>query len=799
METFSFLDIITGKAIKDVRKIVIPKIQRDYAQGRDNQKAADIRQLFIGSLIATLKATDNAIQPLDFIYGYINKESFFPLDGQQRLTTLFLLHWLVLPQGKREILKSENGEAVLSYLTRPSSKDFCNFLININFPEFKEAYLEAVKTAKDNEEELPKLSKLIREQDEYRYSWDFDPTVLSMLTMLDSLMLQLRSFDEISKLDFEKLNNIRFHYQDLPEILSGNDLYVKMNARGLELSDFDNTKSTLESDMLEAKIPAEIQKSWREQIDGPWIDFFWNRAGANNPQLIPDLKNIKKIEEDLKDFILRIKDLKIFEDLYNNTSNDYEESLLYLSLPDSSTRNVLNQNLMTYVGLRFEDIHQVVKGSCPVIDYDFILKSFNNFIYEENNLYFPVYKLVPDIIFPNEDPSNLPQDITEVLIGQRLTYNQRLFFYALFYFLKHFPANLIKNDNALKADFKTWLRIIRNLSLARNYRPLYYDDIILPKKGLENFIDGYVFTLNQQKKEGKSYSLSDYIILHNRIEGINQDNFNEEKEKEILRRDPEWVKILDKFENEGYLFGQLRAPLQWSNGNKKLFSDYANFINRIIGDNYWKPYLYAALLLITSPDKHNYPFSDSLLLFNYSRDWSFKRYLRELHNGLFAPALKKLADIWLQRKDIEISIVDFLQQVIDEHRNDLTLPLWKRQLAEHPEIIEEKTGTKLRGIDKDNNYNYLIDSVWKNKEWNINLCWLKKTKYKSPEYVIHNTKEESSYKDTITCGNLIVASGEYGDLWPDKIPRGSKFLKHKRGLAYIKTQSSIRLQRVNRR
>lgn len=30
---------------------------------------------------------------LDFIYGNLDGDTFLPLDGQQRLTTLFLLHW----------------------------------------------------------------------------------------------------------------------------------------------------------------------------------------------------------------------------------------------------------------------------------------------------------------------------------------------------------------------------------------------------------------------------------------------------------------------------------------------------------------------------------------------------------------------------------------------------------------------------------------------------------------------------------------------------------------------------------
>ena len=51
-----------------------------------------------------------------------------PLDGQQRLTTLFLLHWYAakrenIPAGQWEVLKK------FSYATRPSARRFCEQLL----------------------------------------------------------------------------------------------------------------------------------------------------------------------------------------------------------------------------------------------------------------------------------------------------------------------------------------------------------------------------------------------------------------------------------------------------------------------------------------------------------------------------------------------------------------------------------------------------------------------------------------------------------------------------------------------
>lgn len=84
------------RLIEDCQRIEVPLIQRDYAQGRESQK--DIRNDFIDALHSSLSlpAGDSRLPlNLDFVYGSMeagNAARFLPLDGQQRLTTLFLLH-----------------------------------------------------------------------------------------------------------------------------------------------------------------------------------------------------------------------------------------------------------------------------------------------------------------------------------------------------------------------------------------------------------------------------------------------------------------------------------------------------------------------------------------------------------------------------------------------------------------------------------------------------------------------------------------------------------------------------------
>ena len=81
--------------------IQIPIIQRDYAQGRGDDEINEIRNNFLETILSNL--LQEKTLHLDFVYGSIkpqtDKTVFVPLDGQQRLTTLFLLHWYL---GKKE-------------------------------------------------------------------------------------------------------------------------------------------------------------------------------------------------------------------------------------------------------------------------------------------------------------------------------------------------------------------------------------------------------------------------------------------------------------------------------------------------------------------------------------------------------------------------------------------------------------------------------------------------------------------------------------------------------------------------
>lgn len=173
-QEMSFIDIFD----KYGYTILVPAIQRDYAQGRSTAKATKIRKDFVEELIDYI--FDENSHSLDFIYGDDNNKFFIPLDGQQRLTTLWLLHlYLGCMTGRKEQIK----KFIFNYETRDSSARFCKKLLE---NADKLLILEKLKKKHENKEKY-KPSEIIKDEDWWFTKWPDDPTISGILTMLDEI------------------------------------------------------------------------------------------------------------------------------------------------------------------------------------------------------------------------------------------------------------------------------------------------------------------------------------------------------------------------------------------------------------------------------------------------------------------------------------------------------------------------------------------------------------------------------------------------------------------------------------
>lgn len=254
METKTFKTIFTpytdesGKQV-EIKRIEIPKIQRDFAYGRTDEKNSRKRENFLLSL---LEAVNGNPITLDFVYGDVKNKTLTPLDGQQRLTTLFLLYWYA--SKKENIAENECGFLNnFSYETRPSARKFCESITTRNF------VLESNKL----------LSEQIKDKNWFPLEWQHDATIASMLVMLDAIQ---NNFTDIENL-YTKLNNISFYFLPIEDMGLTDELYIKMNSRGKPLTQFEHFKAEFEKQLKLAD--EKLAKRIGSKIDREWTDLLW--------------------------------------------------------------------------------------------------------------------------------------------------------------------------------------------------------------------------------------------------------------------------------------------------------------------------------------------------------------------------------------------------------------------------------------------------------------------------------------------------------------------------------------------
>jgi len=250
---YTFWELLEQVGIK------IPIIQRDYAQGRQNKQAQDIRENFLNSLLEVLNSENKTID-LDFVYGTVKDDYLTLLDGQQRLTTLFLLHYFLAIKDKKLNNNTKEVLTKFTYETRLSSREFVTLLID-----------KAVNLKEE------KISITIKNQTWFFSDWENDPTIKSMLTMLDSVQDKFKNQNGLfEKLISKKQEQITFSFLPLDEFKLTDELYIKMNARGKPLSEFENFKSKFEIFLNNEQTKANL--------DNEWYDIFWKFGKEKNKE-----------------------------------------------------------------------------------------------------------------------------------------------------------------------------------------------------------------------------------------------------------------------------------------------------------------------------------------------------------------------------------------------------------------------------------------------------------------------------------------------------------------------------------
>lgn len=251
-----------------VERIEIPLFQRDYAQGRPSDPVLRIRSDFLDVLRSAVAGDRQDAVGLDFVYGGVEDGTLRPLDGQQRLTTLFLLHWYLASRSGN--LGEEHGWTRFSYATRQSARMFCESLVSHPLPAAT----------------LP--SEWIKDQPWYLFLWRHDPTISSMLVMLDGIHERFDDLDPVAAWDrLTDVDDPAIWFLLLPlsglgssadEDMRPEDLYIKMNSRGKPLTEFENFKAHFEKTLQWSPSASDFAL----RVDTDWSDLLWHLRGDDD-------------------------------------------------------------------------------------------------------------------------------------------------------------------------------------------------------------------------------------------------------------------------------------------------------------------------------------------------------------------------------------------------------------------------------------------------------------------------------------------------------------------------------------
>lgn len=282
----------TLKELLDKYSVVIPQLQRDYAQGRDEAK--ELRERFLSQILHVLRGEGRL--NLDFVYGYDKALSpnhhpiFYPLDGQQRLTTLWLLHWYLLPS--ESVAEEREWLLRFSYRTRSSSTRFCQLLVEYAVVDSSRRDVAAIK-----------------DQPWYRQSYNADATIAAMLGTLRTIEELVAPEERVAL--WERLCHQRALTFDVIDIKGEefrltDELYIKMNARGKPLTSFECYKADLTQALRKLD---NLGKPWpykKEQlsyadyfafkVDNEWLDLFYNgEINGLDKRMYGFIQNIAKL------------------------------------------------------------------------------------------------------------------------------------------------------------------------------------------------------------------------------------------------------------------------------------------------------------------------------------------------------------------------------------------------------------------------------------------------------------------------------------------------------------------------
>ena len=637
-ERYTFVDIyrkeldLNKDTKAKVSQIVIPKIQRPYAQGRQDGVCTYVRNTLLNEMFANFKTDD--IFDLNFIYGIIrpsNDEYVMELlDGQQRMTTLFLVHWYI---ANRELTENDEEDKVIRdalsrfvYETRSTATVFCEKLSSYRI---------------DLSDKSP--SHAIRQAKWYFKSFDRDSTINAMLTMLDAI--HDRYIGQERHDLHTKLKNLQFYVKSLGYFNLSEELYIKMNARGLQLSPFENFKADLTNFISNTQyegykefVPlykknseekVEFHFNFSVKLDAKWVDLFWKKGSEN---FDASYMNFFTRFFACK-YIIATKDVITDRDI----RSDKTLRKLYTDVENSSENN-------EYLG--FQEFEQLLQQHPEyVLTLDKVLDVFYEYDFMDNR------KVIFEQMLPSWEKTS-PSDGDDFYsnASSKMTHIKLIVFGAVIEFIEAYKEFDVDT-------FRNWMRVVWNVVENTNI------DSLTPVSSLIRKFSSVIQNTARRSAGGESF--------HEALAQWNDDNTTERENRALLEEvrksqlissNEQWKSIFVQAEQHPYFKGMV---LFFYNQDMTI-EDYTaayNLITNMYDENGITPLYRNQHLLIRAIVSHFSSWSDIKELYVTERSETNK-YLKNILASS-TPVRQMFADIASTAQTDE-EAVNLLGEVIDK-------------------------------------------------------------------------------------------------------------------------------------
>ena len=421
-ETYNLSELFSGN-----RRIIIPDLQRDYCWGNIDSKIGPISlaEGFIDTLIRQFEEHPYGKLNLGLLYGYECPSDYVQLcDGQQRITTLFLLlgmlnrwsgddsyrHYLITDFEFHE----DDHEPYLQYSIRESSLYFLSDLVYHFFTN-------------GGSDQFDSVGDIFDHATNSSCSWFYgeyvtDPSIMSMLRCLSTI--ENKKEEILSENDPARLekfveflvDRLTFIYYDMGSRANGEETFVVINTTGEPLTATENLKPLV--------VYAKINKDYSDK------SLLINKKSLRLPN----------VWEEMENYFWQHRNTQ----KYDTADNGFNEFLRWVTLLETYTSNdqvLFKENAKEETSYRFpyEDINIQV-----------IANTFNAFL-KFKNKYTDYLGVKIDGTIPGE--------------GDKITQKHLFVFLPLLAYLREHPdenprnvrrlweflRNLIKIDNVSKS------------------------------------------------------------------------------------------------------------------------------------------------------------------------------------------------------------------------------------------------------------------------------------------------------------------------------------------------------------